>query len=407
MRQDLGFFGQLLSWATGRRRPSIFLSYRRRGEASGFAGRLADRLVEHFGAAQVFRDIEDIESGVDFVSAIDEAVEACQALLVVIGPDWLTVQDANGRRRLDDPRDFVRVEVESALRRNRRVIPVLVCGAGIPAEQDLPRSIAALARRQAHELSDKRWDYDVGELVKTLESLGIRPARSGRRATTPSVFGTAKRGTPKAAITVGVAVAVLALGVLLAQSITNHATVPPAGTPTGVTDPKLQDHQLQPTQQGTGLQSSANLEPIEQPIETPTAEQQVVNVVAQSAESRIYAAREMDPQALARNYVGPALQFLLGQIQFLSSQGIFAVNVLHDQTIRSVRVSPDGVNALVQLEETWSAQHISMLTRQCALHFAPHVIPHTLYLAFTERGWMIHGIELSPMYQAPPGFPCY
>jgi hypothetical protein len=163
-------------WSVRRRsHPRIFISYRRRGEGAGYGGRIADKLVEHFGAEQCFRDVVSIESGVDFVQAIHEAVGACEVLIAVIGPDWTTQTNEKGRRRLDDPRDFVRLEVVAALERGIRVIPVLVGGAEMPAEGELPQVLEALSRRQAHEVTDSRWDYDAGRLVQSIELIGIRP----------------------------------------------------------------------------------------------------------------------------------------------------------------------------------------------------------------------------------------
>jgi hypothetical protein len=95
----------------------IFVSYRRQ-ESKDFAGRLYDRLADQFGEGQVFIDVDAIEPGVDFAEAITRAVAACQVLLAVIGPNWLTITDERGRRRLDDPDDFVRLEIEAALARD-------------------------------------------------------------------------------------------------------------------------------------------------------------------------------------------------------------------------------------------------------------------------------------------------
>jgi hypothetical protein len=150
----------------------VFISYRRR-ETSGHAGRLYDRLAEHFGADRVFMDLR-MEPGVDFVKQIDEAVASCEALLSLIGAQWLDMRDSHGRRRLDDPDDFARLEAEAALARDEvRVIPVLVQDAKMPDAEELPESLAPLARRHAIELSDERWDYDVGRLIEVLErSLG-------------------------------------------------------------------------------------------------------------------------------------------------------------------------------------------------------------------------------------------
>src|SRR4051812_26727912 len=107
--------------------PMIFLSYRRT-DAPGHAGRLYDRLVDRFGDDCVFRDLDTLEPGADFVEVIEETVARCDALLAVIGRDWLT-PTAPGKRRIDDPLDWVRLEITHALDRRIRVVPVLVHGA--------------------------------------------------------------------------------------------------------------------------------------------------------------------------------------------------------------------------------------------------------------------------------------
>jgi hypothetical protein len=152
----------------------IFVSYRRE-DTRGDAGRLTDNLKAQFGGKQIFRDVETIEAGMDFVDAINKAVGSSAALLAVIGPMWLKVTDRDGRRRIDDPNDFVRLEIAAALSRNIRVIPVLVGGATMPKAEELPAPLESFARRQAHELSDARWDYDVSQLIDTLQRLGVRP----------------------------------------------------------------------------------------------------------------------------------------------------------------------------------------------------------------------------------------
>ena len=146
----------------------IFISYRRDG-AAGFSGRLAEDLERRFGAGQVFRDIEDIVSGEDFVDKLASALRDCRVLLAVVDRGWLSAS-AGGRRRLDEPRDFVRSEIVGALAHGVRVIPVLVDDATMPAERDLPDDLEPFARRQAHELSDSRWDYDVERLIGVLQT---------------------------------------------------------------------------------------------------------------------------------------------------------------------------------------------------------------------------------------------
>ncbi len=153
---------------------NIFISYRRQDSQSA-AGRLADSLKEQLPEAAIFRDVETIEAGVDFVNAINAALESCGVLLAVMGPRWISIQDDAGRRRLDDPNDYARLELATALKRaDVRVIPVLVDGATMPDPEALPADLKPLARRHAVELTDKRWDYDVAQLVATLRRvLGI------------------------------------------------------------------------------------------------------------------------------------------------------------------------------------------------------------------------------------------
>ncbi len=156
----------------------IFLSYRRE-ESAGHAGRIYDRLREKFGKNRVFMDVSAIEPGVDFMEAIDRAVASCAVLLVVIGRSWLECANSAGKRRLDDPKDFIRLEVGTALRRTIRVIPVLVQGAEMPDEEALPEELKLLARRNAIEINDTHWDSDLNQLVETLErvlSNGAEPA---------------------------------------------------------------------------------------------------------------------------------------------------------------------------------------------------------------------------------------
>src|SRR4051794_22317112 len=146
----------------------IFMSYRRQ-ETEWPAGWLFDRLAEHFHRAEVFKDIDSIEPGDDFVDVITTAVQSCDVLLALIGDRWLTMTDGEGRRRIDDPDDFVRVEIEAALSRNVRVVPILVYGARMPRVHDLPGSLAGLVRRQALELTATHFDADLTRLLKVLD----------------------------------------------------------------------------------------------------------------------------------------------------------------------------------------------------------------------------------------------
>lgn len=146
----------------------IFLSYRRQDSRSA-TGRLEDALRARFGEGRVFRDSESIAAGDDFAAAIRRAVGTATVVLAVIGPDWLAACDEAGRRRLDDAGDFVRLEIAAALAAGIPVIPVLVEGATMPGEADLPPDLRAFARCQAVELGDRRWRQDLDALAATLQ----------------------------------------------------------------------------------------------------------------------------------------------------------------------------------------------------------------------------------------------
>src|ERR671935_1392571 len=119
----------------------FFINYRRE-DASGHAGRLYDALAAHFGEDFVFMDVDAIEPGADFADVLDRSVGACDILIALIGRDWATIEDREGRRRLDRPEDWVRLELETALERETiRVIPALVQGAEMPTSDELPESL--------------------------------------------------------------------------------------------------------------------------------------------------------------------------------------------------------------------------------------------------------------------------
>jgi hypothetical protein len=161
----------------------VFVSYRRE-DGGDAAGRLADRLVDRFGAGRVFMDVEAIEPGTDFVEVITRAVEACDVLVVVIGPGWLTATDTRGRR-LDDPNDWVRVEVRTALARGARVIPVLVRDAVMPNRGDLPEDLAGLARRAALRVRHESFRDDAARLVAAVAQVLVLAGPAGSTARPP------------------------------------------------------------------------------------------------------------------------------------------------------------------------------------------------------------------------------
>jgi hypothetical protein len=166
----------------------IFISYRR--DDSGYAaGRLFDRLRERFGRDHVFMDIDTIGLGDNFAEAIDAAIGVCDAVLAVIGRDWLNITDEQGKRRLDAPGDFVRQELAAALARDIPVIPVFVDGAGMPPADSLPDVLVDLRLRNGLEIRHERFDADTNRLIEGLEEIlqariGSPPTRSGRESET-------------------------------------------------------------------------------------------------------------------------------------------------------------------------------------------------------------------------------
>ena len=163
----------------------VFISYRRE-DAAGFAGRIYDRLTRRLDPKSVFLDVDTIQPGLDFFDVLSEKLRVCDALIAVIGKNWNSSADKDNRRRLDDPDDFVRIEIEAALQRGIRVIPVLVDGATMPSREDLPDSLQKLRRRQAIEISHNRFDSDVERLTHALylieEELGQREMVEAERA---------------------------------------------------------------------------------------------------------------------------------------------------------------------------------------------------------------------------------
>jgi len=157
-----------------------FISYRRE-DAAGYAGRLRESLERRLGASRVFRDVDTLRPGQDFVQAIESRLNDCRVMLAVIGREWVGARDMTGNRRLDEPYDFVRLEIAAALTRpNVLVVPVLVEGASMPVSAELPENIRPLARRHAVTVRDETWDADVDRLVGVIESAtgAVDPSRA-------------------------------------------------------------------------------------------------------------------------------------------------------------------------------------------------------------------------------------
>jgi hypothetical protein len=161
--------------------PTIFISYRRE-DSAGYAGRLREALERRLGSQQVFRDVDAIGPGQDFVDTIDARLRECRALLALIGREWLNAADASGSRRLDQENDYLRLEIAAALARpDVLVVPVLVEGAAMPGPEDLPDPIRSLSRHQAVSLRDDSWNADVDRLVAALGGTNLSRLPKGSK----------------------------------------------------------------------------------------------------------------------------------------------------------------------------------------------------------------------------------
>ena len=166
---------------------AIFISYRR-DDTEGEAGRLFDDLVRSFGETSVFMDVTGINPGMDFRKAIDDNVASCGVLLAIIGPNWSSITGSGGGRRIDDPNDFVRLEIASALARDIAVIPVLVHDAKMPRPEDLPENLKNLAFRNSVEITHTRWNSDV-QLFTTALSRYVAPSAATDTAPVHATVG--------------------------------------------------------------------------------------------------------------------------------------------------------------------------------------------------------------------------
>ena len=195
-------------------RKKIFISYRVQDTAAD-TGRLVDALKQAFYEDQIFMDIEKLEPGVDFMQAITRSLESCDVLFAIIGTDWAGT-DKNGNPRIKQPEDWVRIELETALKRDIRVIPVLVRGASLPATEDLPESLYPLLNRQTYEISNKRWSYDTEQLINFLQKIGFTPKKPDTALPEQS------SGAGKWIIYGLFALAILAIAALLFESTRNN-----------------------------------------------------------------------------------------------------------------------------------------------------------------------------------------
>jgi hypothetical protein len=160
------------------RRPKIFISYRR-DDSEADTDFLYEQLVRYFGTDHVFMDIDNIPVGRDFVEVIESAVSSCDVLIAVIGKQWLAISDGE-KRRIDNSDDFVRLEIAAALRQNIIVIPLLVRGAPIPRQNELPDDLKSMARRHAFVISRVRRREDVEQLMTEIKLVAPKQSPAAR-----------------------------------------------------------------------------------------------------------------------------------------------------------------------------------------------------------------------------------
>ena len=165
-------------------RRGVFLSYRR-DDAGPYARSMQLQLSQRIPDALIFMDLDSIEPGLDFAEVIEEAVTSSAVLVALIGRQWATLTDEDGVRRLDNPDDYVRFELKTALERGVRVIPVLIDGAKPLRQQDLPAELHKLARLNAHKLSYDRYQDDASRLLdliqRVLATVGEEPPAEWER----------------------------------------------------------------------------------------------------------------------------------------------------------------------------------------------------------------------------------
>ncbi len=183
----------------------IFISYRRE-DSIAYAGRLYDHLAAQFGEERIFMDIDTMKLGRSFVKQLEDAVSACDVLIAVIGENWLTVSDEEGHRRIDNPRDFVRIEIKTALERDIPVIPLFVGGAMIPKATSLPDDLENFAERHGMEINDTRFRADATRLIEQITEYVTGTATKGQPISAPKGKPRSKpkgksASTPKSKIT--------------------------------------------------------------------------------------------------------------------------------------------------------------------------------------------------------------
>src|SRR5580658_7094768 len=215
----------------------IFISYRRT-DTPDATGRIYDRLVSEFGKARVFKDVDSIPLGQDFRGHLNTIVSECGVVLAIIGPHWTDASNKAGQRRLEDPDDFVRIELEAALARDIPVVPVLVAHAPIPLASELPASLAPMAFRQSIEVRpDPDFHNDATRLVSALRGI-LDPTGTAEQAAAALTPPVAATGTQRGRLGWIAAAIVTLVAALLAIPATRYLrATPPSETRLDIVTP--------------------------------------------------------------------------------------------------------------------------------------------------------------------------
>jgi len=284
--------------------PKIFISYRR-ADSRKDSGRIYDSLIRAFGKDNIFKDVDNIPLGKDFRGVLREAVANCDVLLVMIGKQWLNIKSDDGTRRLDNPNDFVRIEIESGLQRdNCLVIPVLVDNAPMPNPQDLPPSLRELAFKNATIVrDDPDFHKDVEKIVRSLQ-LEYQPAQEPR-ANKPAKLQS-ESNIPFAPIMIAVFVVmviVAVVGLVLSSQSTDETTqtpttqavaqleTEPTNEPESTTESGLSEEDVRATGAAQAYETLTALAPTETPTITPTPTETPISAseIQKTAQAEIFA----------------------------------------------------------------------------------------------------------------------
>jgi hypothetical protein len=286
--------------ATAYRQPlkKIFISYRVH-DSEADTGRLVDALKQVFYEEQIFMDIEKLEPGVDFTQAIARSLESCDVLLAVIGPEWAGAANQNGITRINLPTDWVRIELEAALNRNIRLIPVLERDASLPEQHELPGSLHPLLNRQAHEISRTRWKYDTDLLISTLLKIGIQP----KPRPVPFQQSSSKNGAGKwIALSIVCVVLLMLVVFLLNKPADKNNSTASKNTAAGMTDTISAGSTTVPDEKKKPMQPAGT-----QPEETVAKPQEEVVKTNKNIEGSWYDAASMYNTFITQN--GSILEF--------------------------------------------------------------------------------------------------